>query len=55
MNNQAALGYTIGALKGIGFSSTEINTIITEMKFQMDIATEHEAEQLCLGFVVEED
>ncbi len=45
MNNGAAIGYAIKAAKELGLSDKQIRYLECEMKHQMDIRTEEQAEK----------
>lgn len=45
MTNGSAIGYAILALKALGFQDEEIRKIESEMRYQMDMKTEDEAEE----------
>ncbi len=50
MNNNAALGYAIMAMKNLGYDDKKIEAVIQEMRSIMDFKTEEEAEEKYMKF-----
>ena len=50
MNNSTAIGYMILAMKYLGYKDAKIKEMESEMKYQMDMRTEEQADQTYMQF-----
>ena len=50
MNNSAAIGYMILAMKSLDYSDKDIKGIEAEMKYQMDMKSEEQVERVYNNF-----